>query len=104
MVLPQTKYTVIPHHAMPQILYNYHIIFFPSLSKQDHLDHHASTSKPASGFSRLFSRTRKREQQKLLQQQQQEQLKAASGEKDMVNINVKEIQKGNWLSQYSLII
>ncbi|XP_033637567.1 tyrosine-protein kinase HTK16-like isoform X1 [Asterias rubens] len=66
---------------------------------QDHLDHHASTSKPASGFSRLFSRTRKREQQKLLQQQQQEQLKAASGEKDMVNINVKEIQKGKEIGQ-----
>ncbi len=75
--------------------------FFSSLLKQDHLDTNpASTSKPSS-FSRLFSRTRKREQQKLLQQQQQEQLKAASGEKDMVNINVKDIQKGNWLPQYN---
>ena len=26
MVLPQTKYTLIPHHAMPQILYSYKLI------------------------------------------------------------------------------
>ncbi|XP_022088083.1 tyrosine-protein kinase HTK16-like [Acanthaster planci] len=54
-----------------------------------------------SGFSRLFSKTKKRATQKLLQQQQQQQQAkaAASGETDMVYINAKDITKGKEIGQ-----
>ncbi|XP_038070624.1 tyrosine-protein kinase HTK16-like [Patiria miniata] len=54
-----------------------------------------------SGFSRLFSKTKKRATQKLLQQQQQQQQAkaAANRETDMVNINAKDIVKGQEIGQ-----